>query len=55
MPSTVERIAFETARAATEIAIAEAVQESETPIRMPAPIMTLTSRGAGATATRPAI
>ena len=54
MPSTVERSAFDTAREATEFAIAAAVQDSEMPISTPAPIRMLTNPCADASVARPA-
>ncbi|MGY4376886.1 hypothetical protein ACVWZ3_004525 [Bradyrhizobium sp. i1.3.6] len=53
MPSTVERTVSGTARAATDIAIAAAVQASDVPISTPAPIMMLTSPFAVAIRMRP--
>ena len=55
MPSTVERTVSGTARAATDIAIAAAVQASEVPISTPPPIMTLMRPFAAAINARPAI
>ena len=55
MPSTVERTVAGTARAATDIAIAAAVQASEVPISTPAPIMMATRPFAVAISTRPAM
>ena len=55
MPSTVLRTAAGTARAATDIAIAAAVQASDVPISTPAPSMTLTSPCALAISARPAM
>ncbi len=54
MPSTVLRTLAGTARVATDIAIAAAVQASDIPIRTPAPSMTLTRPCALAISTRPA-
>lgn len=55
MPSTVDRTVAGTARAATDIAIAAAVQASEVPISTPAPIMMLTSPFAVVIRMRPAM
>ena len=55
MPSTVLRTGAGTARAATAIAIAAAVQASEIPISRPAPIMTLSSPCALAISASPAM
>jgi hypothetical protein len=55
MPSTVERTASGTARAATDIAIAAAVQASEVPIKTPPPIITERNPCAPAIRISPAI
>jgi hypothetical protein len=53
MPITVERTVSGTERAATDIAIAAAVQASDVPIRMPPPISTLSRPFALAIIARP--
>ena len=55
MPSTVLRTVAGTARAATDIAMAAAVQASEVPISTPPPIITLSNPCALAISTRPAM
>src|ERR1700722_247819 len=55
MPSTVLRTVVGTARAATDMAMAAAVQASDVPIRAPPPISTLTKPWALAISIRPAM
>ena len=55
MPSTVLRTVAGTARAATDIAIAAAVQASDIPISTPPPIITLSRPCALAISARPAM
>ena len=55
MPITVLRTDAGTARAATDIAIAAAVQASDIPIRKPPPISTLSSPCALAISASPAM
>ena len=55
MPSTVERTVSGTARVATDIPIAVAVQASDAPIRTPPPIMMPTRPCAPAISARPAM
>ena len=55
MPITVERTVSGTERAATDIAIAAAVQASEMPISTPPPISTVTRPCAPAISASPAM
>jgi len=55
MPSTVDRTPSGAARAATDIAMAAAVQASDEPINTPAPSMTVIMPCAPAISTSPAI